>query len=193
MSDSADWEVPYIPPEGIVRECLLPDACNSCDDPLMAQPLEPLRRFDCPQLKRVDGPSTDRDPLDCLGLFVAKECAGMAHRHRPHIGGLRKAFESGEFTEQHRIALGWAFAGMRTMYAFPSLVAGARLPIFEVARCFWMLFDGASFGCGPWLNQWAVDPDRPHPSVPHTSLGRHPRTGVTFDGARAVGRPPSSG
>ena len=24
-------------------------------------------------------------------------------------------------------------------------------------------FDGAAFGCGPWLNQWAENPDRPHP------------------------------
>lgn len=188
MSDARDWEVPYVPPEGIVRECLLPDACMSCDDPLMARPLEPLRRFDRPQLRRVDNPvAPERDPLACLGLFVAKECAGLPRQHRPDIAALRRAFEGGEFTEQHRIALDWAFSGMRTMYAFPSLVAGARLPIFEVARCFWTLFDGASFGCGPWLNQWADDPHRPHPSVPHTSLGRHPRTGVAFAAPRKSG------
>ena len=38
-------------------------------------------------------------------------------------------------------------------------------------------FEGYAFGCGPWLNQWADDPEKLHPSDPRASLGRHPRTG----------------
>ncbi len=160
-----NWEIPYIPPEGVVRECLLPDGCVSCDDPIMRRPLEPLARFDRLQLKRIDGVTARRDPLDALRRVIAKDCAGLAHEHRPSVKELREAFASGRFTEQHRIALGWAFSGMRVKRVFPGLIAGAQLSIFEVARCFWTVFDGASFGCGPWLNQWADDPDRPHPSV----------------------------
>ena len=160
MSD-IDWEVPYIPPEGIVAECLLPDGCDSCDDPIMQRGLEPLARFDRPQLKRAPAPG--RDPLWSLGRFISKECAGLVHRYRPGPAELRQAFADGRFPAQHRIALEWAFAGMRRKFVFPILVAGARLPIHEVARCFWIAFDGMDFGCGPWLNQWADDPDRPHP------------------------------
>ena len=163
--NETNWDLPYIPPGGIVPECLLPDGCTSCEDPVMRRPLEPLDRFDHPQLKKAEGADPTWDALWSLGLFIAKNCAGLVHEYRPDIAGLRGAFASGQFTKQHHIALEWAFSGMRTKYMFPRLVAGAQLPIFEVARCFWTLFDGASFGSGPWLNQWADDPDKQHPSA----------------------------
>ena len=172
MSDAVNWDVPYIPPQGIVPECLLPDTCSSCNGPLMARPLAPLARFDRPQLKcvKTSAPS-NHDPLASLHLFVAKECAGLPREHRPNIEQLRRAFRTGEFTERQGAALDWAFSGMRRKYAFPLLVAGARLPIFEVARCFWNVFDGYAYGCGPWLNQWAEEPDKPHPSASYLAYG----------------------
>jgi len=179
MTDAArDWDVPYIPPEGIQIECLSPDACKSCDDPAMSKGLLPLDRVDWPQLRHAPGSragSKDDEGWN-LGLFIAKECAGMSHECRPETRALREAFRTGQFTQRHRIALGWAFSGMPPKYAFPGLIAGARLPIFEVARCFWTAFDGAAFGCGPWLNQWAEDPDRPHPHTVATERIRrdHP-------------------
>lgn len=172
--DKYAWDVPYVPPGGLVLEGLLPDNCPSCLDPIMQRPLEPLRRFDHPQLRQAPPAHPDRDPLTALRFFMRKQCAGLAHRWRPDIAGLRLAFHTGDFTEQHAMALDWAFSGMRAMYVFPGLVAGARLPIFEVARCFWTLFEGDCYGCGPWLNQWADDPDRPHPAVQTTPLVRVP-------------------
>lgn len=167
MSNIADrgWERPHLPPGGIVRECLLPDGCESCDDPIMLRPLEPLARFDLPQLRSVGVEAEGWDPLASLENIMAKEWAGLAHECRPSASGLRDAFANGKFTKQHRAALDWAFAGMRRKYVFPGLVDRAMLPIFEVVRCFWLLFDGYAYGCGPWLNQWADDPDKPHPCV----------------------------
>ena len=159
-----EWERPYVPPEGLVPECLMPDGCTEWDAPVMGRPLEPLSRFDQPQLKR--GPvHCDWDALFELRLFMAKQCAGLAYAYRPDIPDLREAFRMGRFTDQQSIALAWAFSGMRAKYTFPGLIAGAQLPIFEVARCFWTLFEGSAFGCGPWLNQWADNPDRPHPAT----------------------------
>ena len=165
MKSRERWEVPYIPPAGIVRECLLPDGCTSCEDPIMAQPLQPLARFDRPQLKRVENSRCRQDPEVVLAHVMAKNCAGLAGQYRPDVGELREAFRTGHFTRQHKIALDWVFSGMRTKYVFPGLVAGAALSIFEVAQCFWAVFDGASYGTGPWLNQWADDPYKPHPSA----------------------------
>ena len=179
MSDAVDWEVPYIPPQGIVPECLLPDACISCDDPLMMRPLAHLDRFDQPQLRSVPTSTSSSDPLASLRLFFAKECAGLPYRHRPNVEQLRRAFRTGEFTERQGVALDWAFAGMRRKYAFPLLVAGARLPIFEMARCFWIVFDGYAFGCGPWLNQWVDDPDKPHPSALYVAYGPRDAMGAS--------------
>ena len=159
------WGVPYIPPGGVVRECLLPDDCTSCDDRVMSRPLRTLARFDWPQLKRVDNSTCRQDPQTVLEHVLLKHCAGLAAHFRPDVGELREAFRTGRFTAQHKIALDWVFSSMRTRYIFPGLIAGAELPIFEVARCFWVVFDGASFGTGPWLNQWADDPSKPHPSA----------------------------
>ena len=131
----------------------------------MRRPLWPLARFDHPLLKRVGAVGFDWDPIENLRQVMAKAYAGLPYEHRPDARDLRAAFASGRFTKQHCIALEWVFSGMRVKYVFPGLVAGAQLPIFEVARCFWTVFDGASFGCGPWLNQWADDPHKPHPST----------------------------
>ncbi len=169
MSDE-NWETPYIPPQGIVTECLFPDGCTCWENPVMHRPLRPLERFDHPPLKRVGAVGFDWDPIESLRQVIAKACAGLPYEYRPDVKELRAAFASGQFAEQHCIALEWAFSGMRVKYVFPGLVAGAQLPIFEVARCFWTVFDGASFGCGPWLNQWADDPHKPHPSTEVTPL-----------------------
>ncbi|MCZ0943245.1 MAG: hypothetical protein OXJ53_09330 [Gammaproteobacteria bacterium] len=162
---ASPWEVPYIPPGGIVEECLLPDGCDSCNDPLMRRPLKALAAFDRSQLKRVSGADPEWDPLWSLNLFMSKNCAGLNHSYRADPVELREAFRTGEFTSIQKTALSWAFSGMRRKYMFPMLVAGAQLPIFEVVRCFWTVFEGCAFGCGPWLNQWADDPDKPHPSA----------------------------
>ena len=160
-----DWEKPYLPPGGLAPECLLPDGCATWNDPVMARPLEPLARFDRPQLKDTIESPYERDTLANLRGFMAKQCAGLAHEYRPDVVALREAFCTGRFTEQQAIALEWAFSGMREKYVFPGFVAAVELPIFEVVRCFWVVFDGAAFGCGPWLNQWADDPDKPHPAT----------------------------
>lgn len=176
MSDAVGWEVPYIPPQGIVPECLLPDTCVSGSDPLMAQPLAPLGHFDHPQLKSVmTSAPCNHDPLASLRRFIAKECAGLPQEHRPNADQLRQAFRTGEFTEPQAAALDWAFGGMRRKYAFPLLVAGIRLPIFDVARCFWNVFAGHAYGCGPWLNQWAEEPDKSHPSESFLAYGARRR------------------
>ncbi len=158
-----DWEVPYIPPGGLVDECLLPDGCLSCDDPVMFLPLRPLEDFDHPLLKQALGADPERDPLWSLNTFMAKQCAGMNHDWRAHPEDLMRAFRTGEFSDLDKASLSWAFSGMRKKYVFPGLIGGTQLPIFEVARCFWNAFDGCAYGCGPWLNQWADDPEKPHP------------------------------
>ena len=155
-------------------ECLLPDACTSCDDPLMQRGLEPLDRFDHPQLRCAPGARRPTAAYAALRRFIAKECAGLALDYRPDTDALRDAFRTGEFTRRHVVALEWAFSGMRRMYVFPGFIAGTQLPIYEVARCFWTAFDGIAFGCGPWLNQWADDPSRPHPSRQRGDLVRFP-------------------
>ena len=162
-SRAPDWEVPYIPPEGVVDECLLPDGCDSCDDPVMLRPLRRLEDFDHPLLKQALGADAEWDPLWSLNLFMAKNCAGMSHDLRAPPERLMQAFRTGAFSPAETQSLSWAFSGMRRKYMFPSLVASAQLPIFEVARCFWVAFDGSAFGCAPWLNQWANNPEKPHP------------------------------
>ena len=106
---------------------------------------------------------------------IAHECAGLALDYRPDTDALGDAFRTGEFTRRHVVALKWAFSGMRRMYVFPGFIAGTQLPIYEVAYCLWTAFDGNAFGCGPWLNQWADDPSRPHPSLQRGDLVRFPR------------------
>ena len=173
-SPAPDWEVPYIPPGGLVEECLLPDGCDSCDDPVMFLPLRPLRDFDHPLLKQVRGADPEGDPLWNLDSFMAKQCAGMNYRFRAHPEDLMRAFRTGEFSNLDKASLSWAFAGMRRKYVFPGLVAGAQLPIFEWARCFWKAFDGCAFGCAPWLNQWANNPEKPHPCARPRTFPKDP-------------------
>ena len=50
---------------------------------------------------------------------------------------------------------------MRTKFVFPGLMCGTRIAIYDMARCFWNVFGGA----GPYLNQWAENPQKPHPHV----------------------------
>lgn len=151
----------------MVKELLLPDRATWWDDPVMGEPLRPLADFDHPQLRRVDAPECDgHDPIGSLRSFMGKNCAGLRDGLRADPHELREAFVTGEFTTRQAYALDWAFSGMRVMWVFPGFIAGARLPIYEVARCFWQAFDGASYGTGPWLNQWAENPGRPHPSAP---------------------------
>ena len=167
-----EWEVPYIPPEGIRRECLMPDGCTSCDAPVMSELLLPLSRFDLAPLRQVTPGEgfPHRGPYWELDLFLRKGCAGLAHAWRITGAEFREALRTGVYTERHKFALSWAFSGMRRKYVFPGLIAGAEVPIFEVARCFWVAFGGQDFGCGPWLNQWAKSPERPHPKI--TELAR---------------------
>ena len=151
----------------MVKELLLPDGATWWDDPVMGEPLRPLADFDHPQLRRVSTPEDEgHDPVRSLRSFMGKNCAGLRDELRADPHELREAFATGEFTTRQACALDWAFSGMRVMWMFPGFIAGARLPIHEVARCFWHAFDGASYGTGPWLNQWADNPDRPHPSAP---------------------------
>ena len=173
-SPAPDWEAPYIPPGGLVDECLLPDGCDSCDDPVMALPLRPLGDFDHPLLKQARGADPEGDPLWNLDSFMAKQCAGMSYHLRAHPEDLMRAFRTGEFFNLDKASLSWAFAGMRRKYVFPGLVAGAQLPIFEVARCFWKAFDGYAYGCAPWLNQWANNPVKPHPCARPRAFPKDP-------------------
>ncbi|MCY4212901.1 MAG: hypothetical protein OXF68_04670 [Gammaproteobacteria bacterium] len=107
------WEVPYIPPEGIVEECLLPDGCDSCNDPVMRQPLKALGAFDHPQLRQAEGADPAWDPLWSLNQFMSKNCAGLNYGLRTEPLELREAFRTGEFTSRQKTALSWAFSGMR--------------------------------------------------------------------------------
>ena len=81
----------------------------------MSQGLLPLARFDCPQLRRIPGAIDDPndDAGSNLGLFIAKECAGMSHECRPDTQALREAFRTGRFTHgaiheaaPHRLGVG---------------------------------------------------------------------------------------
>ena len=173
-SPAPGWEVPYIPPGGVVEECLLPDGCDSCDDPVMSLPLRPLGDFDHPLLKQARGADLEWDPMWSLNHFMAKNCAGMSYELRVRPESLMRAFRTGTFSPAEARALSWAFSGMRRKYMFPSLVASAQLPIFEVARCFWKAFDGYAYGCAPWLNQWADNPQKPHPCARPRTFPKDP-------------------
>ena len=87
----------------------------------------------------------------------------MNYRLQAHPEDLMRAFRTGEFSNLDKASLSWALGGTGRKYMFPGLIAGARFPIFEVARCFRKAFYRYAFGCGQWLNQWASNPERPHP------------------------------
>lgn len=57
----------------------------------------------------------------------------MSHECRPDAQALRETFRTGRFTQQHSIALGWAFSGIRRKSVFPSLIPAVRLPILDLA------------------------------------------------------------
>ena len=60
-----------------MKECLLPDGCDSCDDPVMSLPLRPLEDFDHPLPRQVCCADPEWDSLWSLNHFMAKNCAGM--------------------------------------------------------------------------------------------------------------------
>ena len=82
-SPTPDWEAPYIPPGGLVDQCLLPDGCGSCDDPVMSLPIRPLRDIDHPLLKQALGADPEGEPLWSLDSFMAKQWAGNPEKPHP--------------------------------------------------------------------------------------------------------------
>ena len=76
---AVNWETPYIPREGIIEECLLPDGCTSYDDPIVSRMLEPLDHFDHPQLRQDVGVRKEEEAHASLRLFIANQCAGLAY------------------------------------------------------------------------------------------------------------------
>ena len=153
--------------EALPPDQILPDGVDSHDHPLMARPLRPLADFDRPELKRfadadLPGYLADGGP----DWFLNKHCAGLAHDLRITVADFRRILSTGEFTQKELFALEWAFGSMRTEFVFaPTLMHGTRVTIFQVARLFWNLFDGAAFGAHAYLNQWGDDPSRPLPAV----------------------------
>lgn len=122
--------------------------------------LQPVERFDHPNLKARPDNITDSLADQCMDIQIGKACAGLNHKYRANGAEVRSAFKTGKFTRRVMASLEWGVPGMREEQA-ARMIATSGLSISELAAGFRYAFGDGACGYADYLNGWALSPENP--------------------------------
>ena len=126
--------------------------------------LEPLEKFDHPELHVVRMGQPEWDPVEAIASQIRKGMAGAPRSERVDAAVLRKALQRGRLGRKQQRCVNEMVASFRAWEMhFPFTTWG--LSIYEIARVVAVTYSGR-YCWAPWLNLWADDPQRPLPAPP---------------------------
>ena len=141
----------YDPAE--IGDCFEPKICTG-------GVLQPVERFDHPNLKARPNNITDSLADQCMDIQIGKACAGLNHKYRASGAEVRRAFKVGDFSPRVMKSLQWGVPGMREEQA-ARMIATSGLSISELAAGFRYAFGDGACGYADYLNGWALNPENP--------------------------------
>ena len=126
--------------------------------------LEPLEKFDHPELHVVRMGQPEWDPVEEIASQIRKGMAGAPKSERVDAAVLRKALQRGRLGRKQQRCVNEMVASFRIWEMhFPFTTWG--LSMYELARVVVVTY-GGKHCWAPWLNLWADTPQRPLPAPP---------------------------
>ena len=126
--------------------------------------LEPLERFDRPQLRQMRMGQPEWVPEELMENQMRKAMAGAQRSELVNARVLRRALQRGRLGRKQRGCVDDMVASFRIWEMhFPFTTWG--LSMYELARVVAVAYGGRHCWA-PWLNLWADDPQRPLPAPP---------------------------
>ena len=126
--------------------------------------LQPLARFDHPNLHRVRMGRPDCIPEQAIQMQMRKAMAGAPARERVDAHALRRALQRGRLGAKQRRCVDDLVASYRRWEMHLPFTAWG-LSIYALARVVTDTYGGVH-AWAPWLNLWADNPERKLPTPP---------------------------